>query len=277
MQKSQARHSSWQELLRSPAPSSHIVQLYDNDDFLAKAVAHFAAEGLRGGEAVLLTGTPAHLRGVLRDLALRDVDADAAQRDGRLSVSDVHEAVATVCRDGKLDHAAFRDLAGSAIGRARAGARCSGVRWWGEISHVLEKQGNMRAALEAENLGDAAARKHEIGLLCSYPCDNFDPSGYDGRLHTLCDKHSHLIPAQDYVRHRMAVNRAMAEVVGDIKGPLLQSLMSWKGLHCDLPSSQAILFWIREAMPEHFADILKRAKSYQATTPIDDGDAEQPA
>jgi hypothetical protein len=65
------------------------------------------------------------------------------------------------------------------------------------------------------------------------------------------------------VRHRLAVNRAIAEVVGDIKGPLLQSLLSWKGLACDLPSSQALLFWVRDALPEHFQDILSRARTYQ--------------
>ena len=65
------------------------------------------------------------------------------------------------------------------------------------------------------------------------------------------------------MRHRLAVNRALAEVVGEIKGPLLQSLLSWKGLTCDLSSSQAILFWVRDAMPEHFHDVLARAKAYQ--------------
>jgi hypothetical protein len=63
------------------------------------------------------------------------------------------------------------------------------------------------------------------------------------------------------------VNRAVADVIGEIKGPLLQSLRSWKGLACDVPTSQAVLFWIREAMPEHFDAVLSRTKTYQATEP----------
>lgn len=263
MQKDRTRHASWQELLGSPARPSHIVQIYDSDDFLAAGVALFAAEGLRGGEAVLLTGTQAHLRGVHRELLSHGIDADAAIRQGQLSVSDVHEGVAAVLADGMPDPALFQAVAGDALAQASADTRFSGVRWWGEMSNVLHQQGNKQGALLAEELGDAAAKKYGISLFCSFLYDRFDPHGYDGILRDVCGKHSHVIPAEDYVRHRLAVNRAIAEVVGEIKGPLLQSLLSWKGLSCDLPSSQAVLFWIREAMPEHFHEVLSRAKAYQ--------------
>ena len=59
------------------------------------------------------------------------------------------------------------------------------------------------------------------------------------------------------------MNRAIAEVVGEIRGTLLQSLTSWKGLTCDLPSSQELLFWLREAVPERFDAVLERARTYQ--------------
>ena len=63
-------------------------------------------------------------------------------------------------------------------------------------------------------------------MFCSHLCDRFDPAGYDALLPQLCCKHSHVIPAEDYVEHRLAVNRAIAEVIGEIKGPMLQSLLS---------------------------------------------------
>jgi hypothetical protein len=248
-------------------PSSiltHILQIYDSDDFLAAGVAFFAAEGLRRGEAVLLTGTQAHLRGIQLALASRDVDVDAVVRDGRLRVSDVRQGVAAVMSGDMPNPALFRAVAGDALERARADSRFTGVRWWGEMSNILHQQGNRRAAMAAEGLGDAAAKKYGISLFCSFLYDKFDPRGYDGVLRDVCGEHSHVIPAEDYVRHRLAVNRAIAEVIGEAKGPALQSLLSWKGLSCDLPSSQAVLFWIREAMPEHFLDVLSRVKAYQA-------------
>ena len=68
MQGSLSVNSSWQNVLASPPRASHILQLYDSDDFLSAAVAHFAAAGLRAEEVVLLTGTKDHLARIERDL-----------------------------------------------------------------------------------------------------------------------------------------------------------------------------------------------------------------
>lgn len=263
-QKHYSGHVSWQDLLSAPASASHIVQLYDSDDFLASAVAFFSAEGLRRGEAVLLTGTSEHLRGVQRELSLMGVNTEAALRQGQLMVSDAARGVEAIMSDGSPNDARFEAAMIDVLARARADTRFSGVRWWGEMTNIAHQQGDDRAALRMEELADAGARKLGFSLFCSFLCDKFDPQGYEGILTEMCGKHSHVIPAQDYVRHRLAVNRAIHEVIGEIKGPLLQSLLSWKGLACDLPSSQAALFWIRDTMPEHFSAVLSRAKAYQA-------------
>jgi hypothetical protein len=249
-------------LLASPARGSHIIQIYDNDDFLASCVACFAAEGLRRGEAVLLTGTEAHLRAVQRQLEAKDADPDRAICSGQLSMSDVRRGVEAVLSAGVPDAARFEAFAGAALARSRADTRFSGMRWWGEMGNFLHQQGDAKAALAAEALGDAAAQRHRAALFCSFLCDRFDPRSYDGILREVCGKHSHVIPAEDYVRHRLAVNRAIAEIIGELKGPLLQSFLEWKGPSCDLPSSQALLFWVRETLPEQFHSVLARAKAY---------------
>jgi hypothetical protein len=263
MQVSKTRHASWQELLAAPPPASHVVQICDSSDFLVAGVTLFATEGLRAGQAVLLFGTQAHLLAVHRALAAAGADPDAALRAGQLSVSDAHEAVAAVMVDGRLDPARVDAVAGGTLRKLKADARFTGVRWWGEVSNLMHAQGDTQAALAAEALADALTKRLGARLLCSYCLDKFDADAYDGVLKDVCAQHSHAIPTADYVRHRLAVNRAVAEVIGDIKGPLLQSLLSWKGLGCDLPSSQALLFWLREAMPEKFRDVLSRAKAYQ--------------
>lgn len=61
MQRTLSVNSSWQSVLASPPRASHILQIYDSDEFLAAAVAHFAAEGLKADEVALLTGTKDHL------------------------------------------------------------------------------------------------------------------------------------------------------------------------------------------------------------------------
>lgn len=264
MKSTPARHASWQDLLGSPERPAHIVQIYESDDFLVAGVALFAAEGLRRGEAVLLTGTPAHLDGVRRGLRSRGIDAEAAIARRELSLFDVRAAIDAVMVDGKADAARFETGTVEVLARAAADSRFTGVRWWGEISNVLNQQGNAEAALACERLANSAIARHGLTVLCSYLGDNFDPAAYDGILPPLCAAHTHFIPAQDYVHHRLTVNRAIADVIGDIKGPLLQSLLSWKALACDVPSSQAVLFWLREAMPERFNAVLSRAKTYHS-------------
>jgi hypothetical protein len=255
-----ARHASWQDLLGSPQRPAHIVQIYESDDFLASGVALFTAEGLRRGEAVLLTGTQAHLSSVRDGLRAHGIDAEAALADRQLTQFDVHEAIAEVVRDGRVCADRFERGVGEAL--AGAAARHCGVRWWGEISNVLHQQGNTAAALACEDLGNAAIDKYGVTIFCSYRADKFDPDGYEALLPGVCNAHSHVIPAEDYVRHRLAVNRAIHEVVGEIRGPLLQSLMSWRGLACDDGRSQAVLFWLRDSMPDKFDEVLSRARGY---------------
>ena len=258
-------YSSWRQLLAAPASASHIVQLYDSDPFLERAVAHFTAEGLQRGEAVLLTGTAAHLAGIRRELALAGVDAEAASRNGQLLPTDVEQALTKVAPGGRLDEAGFECALSDALGQAAGGGRFSGARWWGEITNTLHHRGFAAAGLAAEHLANAAAKRHGIAILCSFQCDKFSPGGYDdeGALKEMCCVHSHVIPAEDYVRHRLAVNRAITEVLGDVRGTLLQSLASWQGIPADLPSSQALLFWVRDAAPQHFDSVLERARAYQ--------------
>ena len=263
MQQGTTRHASWRELLAAPAPASHIVQIYDSEDFLAACVAVFAAEGLRRGEAVLLTGTRAHLADVRVALAERGVDSESAIRAGQLWTLDVHEAMGAIVVRGVPDAARFAKAADRTLAKAGADGRFSGARWWGEISSVLRLQGDERAALRTEELTDEFAKERALTVLCSYCLDRFDATAYSGVLREVCAVHSHVIPAEDYVRHRLAVNRAIDEVIGEIKGPLLQSLLSWKGLACDLPSSQALLFWVRDTLPDQFQEVLSRVKAYQ--------------
>lgn len=263
MQKHLTQHASWRELLEAPATPSHIVQIYDCDDFLASGAGFFAAEGLRRGEAVFLVGTRTHLADIDQHLVALGIDTVSAMRSGQLTATDVGEALDRLLVNGMPDEARYREEMLGALEQASKDARFTGVRAWGEMSNHIYQHCGEKAALASERLSHAVAGQLGMRVLCSFHCDRFDPVGYEGILRDMCCEHSHVIPADDYVRHRLAVNRAIAEVVGEIRGPLLQSLLSWKGLSCELPSSQALLFWLRETMPERLAEVLSRARAYQ--------------
>ena len=241
-----ASNSSWKTVLASPPRGAHILQIYDSDEFLSAAVAHFAAEGVKQGEAVLLSGSRKHLAAI--DARLRSLGVEA--ESGQLMRTDLQAAIPQ-----------------STVDDALADPRFTGVRWWGEVTSTLFQRGEREAGLAAEKAGDEIAKKHGVKILCPHLGDKYDARAYNDTLLHLCCLHSHVIPAEDYARHRQAVNRAIAEVVGDIKGTLLQSLNSWRGLACDPPSSQAVLFWLRETLPEKFEAVLARARAYGAEDP----------
>ena len=66
------------------------------------------------------------------------------------------------------------------------------MRWWGEVTNTLNQAGNREAGLQAEKLGDAAAKKYGATVFCSFQCDRFDAQGYDDTLKDLCCVHSHV-------------------------------------------------------------------------------------
>ena len=55
--------SSWNKLLTEADPGGHVVQLYGEDDqFLAKNVSRYLAEGMRQLDGLVVIATPTHTR-----------------------------------------------------------------------------------------------------------------------------------------------------------------------------------------------------------------------
>jgi len=263
VQKTLSGHASWQQLLASPPPGAHVAHWYDDDAFLVEAVAHYAAAGLSGGEAVGLCGTRQHLDAIRRRLRHLDVDADGAVTRGQLTVADCEEMISKIAPDDMFDAAAFETGWREILEATQADSRFSGIRWWGETADRMFAR-DAKAAVRMEQIAEKVARDHGARLFCSVACDRFDARAYDGVVIDVCRTHTHLIPAPDYAAHRLTVNRAIAEVVGDISGSLLQSLATWRGHRCELPSSQALLFWLRDAVPDKFRAVLERARQYDS-------------
>jgi hypothetical protein len=260
--------SSWRSLLADPGENGHIVQLYQDDDFYGEAISHFTAEGLVRGESIILVATKPHWQTISGRLRGKGFDVEALFRDGQLSLLDADETLPKFM-SGKLpDGGIFKPLAQQTIARARAGGKFKRVRWWGEMVNCLYVEGNPQGSNRLEEYFDQVAHDENIAIFCSFLMDKFDPKIYDEVFGNVCRTHSHVIPADDYVRHRLTVNQAIAEVVGDIKGPLLQSLVSWRGAPSLMPSSQALLLWVREHMPKDFEAVLARAREIELAQPV---------
>ncbi|HUQ76602.1 MAG TPA: MEDS domain-containing protein [Burkholderiales bacterium] len=252
--------TSWRKLLAEPGEEGHIVQLYQDDDFYGEAISHFTAEGLVRGESIILVATPAHWDNIAGRLHSKGFDTGELFRRGQLTLLDAQDTLPKFMRGSLPDGSIFKPLARETIAKARAGGKFPRVRWWGEMVNVLYVDGNPKGSNRLEQFFDEVAHEEKIPIFCSFLMDKFDPKIYEEAFGNVCCTHSHVIPVDDYARHRVIVNRAIAEVVGEIRGPLLQSLVTWGDAPSLMPSSQSLLLWLRETMPEHFEPVLARAR-----------------
>ena len=95
------------EWWRTPGPRDHIVQLYQDQDFLNRAVCRFAGAALANGEGLILVPTLTHWNAFRPRLEAEGVDVEAARERGQLTVVDADEFLPRFMRDG---HAGFTGI-----------------------------------------------------------------------------------------------------------------------------------------------------------------------
>ena len=120
----------WDQVVADAAPGDHIVQLYQDQEFLNRAVCRYARAGLVNGEGVMLFPTLTHWNAFRPRLEAEGVDVDAAQERGQLTVVDADEILPRFMRGAMPDPPAFRpSLSGtSSDRRAPEGATKKCVR-----------------------------------------------------------------------------------------------------------------------------------------------------
>ena len=205
---------SWDYLLSGAMPRDHIVQLYQDERFLSRAVCRFAAAALANGEGVILVPTPSHWEAFRPRLEAEGVDVEGVQKRGQLTVVDANELLPQFMRESMPDAPVFLGLAANVITQARGAGRYPKVRWWGEMVNVLWERGDVAASMNLEDLFDQLADEHDIAIFCSFLMDNFDGAIHTRMLPRLGENHSHLIPVEDYARLESAVADALRETIG---------------------------------------------------------------
>src|SRR5215470_5675642 len=125
------RPQAWAQVVADAAPRDHIVQLYQDQDFLNSAVCRFAGAALANGEGIILVPTLTHWNAIRPRLEAEGVDVAAARERGQLTVLDADEFLPRLMRDAMPDSPIFLGLATDVIGQARAAGKYPKVRWWG--------------------------------------------------------------------------------------------------------------------------------------------------
>jgi hypothetical protein len=252
---------SWDRLLAGATPRDHIVQLYQDESFLSRAVCRFAAAALANGEGVILVPTRSHWDAFRPRLEAEGVDVDAAQKCGQLTIVDANQLLPQFLRDAMPDAPLFLGLAAEVITKAREGGRYPKVRWWGEMVNVLWERGDVAASMNLEDQFDRLAHEHEIAIFCSFVMDNFSGEVHSRMLPRLGQNHSHLIPVEDYARLERAVADALRETVGSNEARVLETqLLSRYSAPFQMPRSQALLLALRESLPVVADSVLVRSR-----------------
>jgi hypothetical protein len=246
--------------LADAGPRDHIVQLYQDQQFLNRAVCRFAAAAIANGEGVILVPTSAHWEAFRPRLEAEGVDVKAAQGRGQLTVFDADELLPQFMRDSMPDAPVFLGLAGDVISRARGADRYPKVRWWGEMVNILWERGDVAASMSLEDQFDQLAHEHEIAIFCSFVMDNFNGEVHSRMLPRLGENHSHLIPVEDYARLELAVSDALREIVGSDEARVLEGrLLDGHPTQFHMPRPQALLLALRQSLPVIADAVLRRS------------------
>lgn len=256
----------WDHVLSHAAPRDHVVQLYQDQDFLNRAVCRFAGAALVNGEGLILVPTVQHWNAFRPRLEAEGIDVKGALDSGQLSVVDSDELLPRFMQKTQLDGPMFLGLAGETIARTRGAGRFAKVRWWGEMVNVLWERGDVAGSMNLEDLFDRVAEEQDIAIFCSFLMDNFNGEIHTHMLPRLGENHSHLIPVEDYARLERAVADALRETVGPDEARVLESkLLSNYEAPFNMPRAQALLLALRQVLPAVAEPVLQRSRNLYST------------
>ncbi|HEX8882503.1 MAG TPA: MEDS domain-containing protein [Candidatus Acidoferrum sp.] len=252
----------WERVVAAAAPCDHIVQLYQDQDFLNCAVCRFVGAGLANGEGIILVSTLTHWNAFRPRLEAEGFDVHAARERGQLSVVDADELLPRFMRGAMPDSHVFKGVFGEVVRQARASGSYQKVRVWGEMVDVLWERGEVAASMNLEDLFDQLGKKIDIAIFCSFLMDNFNGDVHAHLLPRLGTNHSHLIPVEDYARLEHAVAEALRETVGPDEARVLESrLLSRYRPPFNMPRSQALLLALRQFLPTVADPVLQRSRN----------------
>jgi signal transduction histidine kinase len=188
------------DLVLPGAGAAHRVQFYENEEFLASAVADFLASGLTVGQSLIVIATEAHRAAFASRLKLEGFDVDGAARSGQLMLLDAREMLGTFMVGDVPDRERFRATVGAALEAAgRRGGSRTVLRLYGEMVDLLWRDGNTDGAIRLEELWNDLAHTYEFQLLCAYAMGNFYKASDAERFQAICRNHTHVVPTERYL------------------------------------------------------------------------------
>lgn len=188
----------------SPQRCRHGVQFYYNDDYLIRSLADFLAPALREGRSAVVVATREHRFDCAESLRERGIDLTLAIEQGRYQALDASDTLDQFMVNGAPDQKLFDSVIPEVISSASACASPQGgsapakVAVFGEMVALLLQRGNLRGALQLEELWNDFGRRQAFELLCGYRLSSFGHTTHREFFYRICAEHDLVIPAEGY-------------------------------------------------------------------------------
>jgi len=178
-------HRFWSEI----APTSHLLQVYDNDEIFLETLTGFVTAGINKKESVIIIATDTHLKALQQKITSLGVQVDDLIKDQLYIPLDAETVLSKFMVNGWPDETLFNNTVSAVLAMAKDKTR---VRAFGEMVAVLWKQGHTGATILLEHFWNKFCEKESFPLFCSYPACGFTDDK-NGSLQNICRHHTTLI------------------------------------------------------------------------------------
>jgi hypothetical protein len=149
--------------------AEHRVAFFHNADFVADRVTSFVAEGLAGGEQVIMLASRARWDAVCARLDAQGIALTRALAAGRLLPLDADDVLDTVTVESKISVNRFRAALQRLVDPSTK------QRVYGELVSLLAARGDVTGAVAIERSGHELAHGLHIPVLCGYHTTGASP------------------------------------------------------------------------------------------------------
>jgi hypothetical protein len=166
------------------------VQFYSDDSVFFKSTTRFIADALMAADAAIVLATNAHREGLVQRLKADGFDIDGAVQQGTYISLDAAETLSSIMVNGVPDPARFSAGLGVLLESAAkvTNTKHPRVAIFGECAGLLFAEGNSKAALCLEEIGNDLIKLHDVDILCAYPLPHGQED--DPALKSICAEHT---------------------------------------------------------------------------------------
>jgi hypothetical protein len=168
----------------------HAVQLFDSDESVADAVAHFLRDGFKLGESMMVIVGDGRWSLIVDRLTALGISHRVLIETGQLARHSAESTLRTLMPEGRLDRGRFETLFVEPVRERRRDGRR--LRVFGEMVDLLAHRGNFANAQALEELWNEFGDDPTLTLFCGYLAVHFGDPATRPALRAICQAHSEL-------------------------------------------------------------------------------------